>query len=573
MSEISINQYIFERLKQLGVESIFGVPGDYELVMLDGVPGAGLSWKGNPNELNASYAADGYGRIKGVGAVVQTFGPGELSAYCGIAGAYTEYVPVVSLVGYPPMTAMNKNLIMHHSLGDGKFGMYHEMVKHITVATTVITSVAGAAAEIDRVLNAMMYYSRPVYIGVPVDVGPKSISTEPLRTPLTTKLPPNDATLEADIVGKIVKEICNLKKTIIIVDGLAIRCQCEEETKALIHAAGVQYFTTSMSKGFDENLPKFGGIYGGLASPKSIRDAVEGADCVLWIGSYSSDFNTGEFTERVRPETVVDFQRHFLSLRSKQYPLNMPHTLNALTNALKAVSGKIASHDVNWDPYPLDAMPKPAKTTQDYLWTAMGRYLRSNDLVIAETGTSAYGIPGANIKNKPHISMFNQTVYGSIGFAAGAAVGAFVAMSELKMPGRPVLITGEGSLQLTVQAFSDLLRHDLGATVFLLNNDGYTVERLIHGPDADYNRVPVWDYAQLAALFAPDAQKTGKFRHYLIAKPDDLEALLQDKFFVEEGPRNRVTQVVEILLDRLDAPKAVLDVTKAIEEFNKTQAH
>jgi pyruvate decarboxylase len=203
----------------------------------------------------------------------------------------------------------------------------------------------------------------------------------------------------------------------------------------------------------------------------------------------------------------------------------------------------------------------------------MGRYLRSGDLVIAETGTSAYGIPGASIMTKPDMSMYTQTVFGSIGFAAGAAVGSFVAMRELKYKGRPILITGEGSLQLTVQAFSDLLRHDLGSTIFLLNNDGYTVERLIHGPHAAYNKVPIWDYSQLAALFAPDKQKAGKFRHYLIKNPDELEKLFQDPFFTEKGPHSGVTQVVEILLDALDAPKGVLDVTAAIEEFNRTKIH
>jgi len=61
--------------------------------------------------------------------------------------------------------------------------------------------------------------------------------------------------------------------------------------------------------------------------------------------------------------------------------------------------------------------------------------------------------------------MFNQTVFGSIGFASGAAVGAFVAGKETKTIERNILITGEGSLQLTVQAFSDLLRHEVNPTV------------------------------------------------------------------------------------------------------------
>jgi pyruvate decarboxylase len=95
---------------------------DYELALLDLISDNGLEWKGNPNELIASYAADGYSRISGTpAAFVTTMGPGELSAYCGMAGHYCEYVPVVHIVGYPTTGAINAKRIMHHSLGDGRF--------------------------------------------------------------------------------------------------------------------------------------------------------------------------------------------------------------------------------------------------------------------------------------------------------------------------------------------------------------------------------------------------------------------------------------------------------------------
>jgi pyruvate decarboxylase len=56
-----------------------------------------LDWKGNPDELVASYAADGYARVVGLAAFITTFGPGEVSAYCGMDGHYCKFVPVCSL--------------------------------------------------------------------------------------------------------------------------------------------------------------------------------------------------------------------------------------------------------------------------------------------------------------------------------------------------------------------------------------------------------------------------------------------------------------------------------------------
>ena len=114
---------------------------------------------------------------------------------------------------------MKDHLIMHHSLGDGQFGMYHEMSKKISVATTVITSPLNAATEIDRVLNDLIYYSRPVYIGLPVDIGPQKISSAGLQTPLIFEPPRNDPNLQVSVVNQIVEAVRKVEKAVVIVDG------------------------------------------------------------------------------------------------------------------------------------------------------------------------------------------------------------------------------------------------------------------------------------------------------------------------------------------------------------------
>ncbi|KUJ13706.1 putative pyruvate decarboxylase [Mollisia scopiformis] len=566
MSEITVGSYIFERLKQLGVKSVFGVPGDYELALLDLVPKAGLTWRGNPNELNAGYAADGYARINGIGAVVTTFGPGELSNMCGIAGAYCEFVPVVHIVGYPTEAAQHGRNIMHHSLGevgDGKFDVYHEMARHITCASVVLHDAKTAASEIDKVLNAMLLYSQPVYIGIPTEVALQSTPSINLSFPLTTALPPNIPDLETHVVSLIRAKLDAASSPIIIVDGGAIRHNVIPETEALIKKTGFVYFATSMGKGgITENLKTFGGVYGGSGSLPEIKKAVEGADCVLWVGNYPSDFNTGEFTEQVKEEAVVDFQRFYVKFAGVRYDVKMKYVLEALLSNLSSEPLSTKSHTLSWTPYAAPSS-RPSHLTQDYLWATLGPYFRSNDLVIAETGTSAFGIPSSSIQHGDNIKMFNQTIFGSIGFATAAAVGAFVAGKENGSVERGILVTGEGSLQLTVQAFSDLLRHEVRATIFLLNNGGYTVERLIHGMKAPYNDVPNWDYGALLQAFGPSF----KTKHFLVKTPDELDAVLADEEFNEA----KYTQIVELILEPDDAPQSVVLTTAAIEEFNRNK--
>lgn len=89
----------------------------------------------------------------------------------------------------------------------------------------------------------------------------------------------------------------------------------------------------------------------------------------------------------------------------------------------------------------------------------MGEFFQPGDLIIGETGTSAFGL-GASALPKDAF-MFNQTVFGSIGYATGAALGAFIAAQETGKYKRGILVTGEGSFHLTVQAVGDLLRYNV----------------------------------------------------------------------------------------------------------------
>ncbi|KAE8553739.1 hypothetical protein EYB25_005121 [Talaromyces marneffei] len=520
MADISIGQYIFTRLSQLGVKSVFGVPGDYELIILDMTPAAGLTWRGNANELIASYAADGYARVNGIGAFVTTFGPGELSAYCGMAGQYAEYVPVVHIVGYPSTSAMKSGAVMHHSLGDGEFGMYQKMIKHITVADIILDDVGSAASEIDRVLETMLYHSRPVH----------------LSKPLITSLPSNMVEEETKIITEIVNLLQFRKDPVIVVDGGAIRFDLLHETREIITSLQVPYFSTAMSKGsISECLGDgklFGGVYSGGASPDSIRAAVEKSELALFIGRYPSDFNTGEFTTQLQDLNIVDFQRFSVNIAGKSYNLANKYLLQKLVQHISSIS-------------------------------TLGRYFRANDFIIAETGTSSYGIPAANLMHLENVRMYNQTVFGSIGYATGAALGSFVAGKEDGSVKRGILVTGEGSLQLTVQALADYLRWGLNATIFIVNNGGYTVERLIHGMDALYNTIPVWKYEKLSEVFGPDHPS----RYDRIETGAELVELLNYGRFSAAD----CTQVVELILGKDDAPLAVKMASAAVEAFNLRQ--
>jgi indolepyruvate decarboxylase len=99
---VSVADYIVERLAAEGIDHCFGVAGDYAFPICNAVDSsAKVKWIGCSNELNASYAADGYARIRGAAMLATTYGVGELSAINGVMGAKAERSLVFHVVGMP----------------------------------------------------------------------------------------------------------------------------------------------------------------------------------------------------------------------------------------------------------------------------------------------------------------------------------------------------------------------------------------------------------------------------------------------------------------------------------------
>ncbi|KAF2263194.1 pyruvate decarboxylase [Lojkania enalia] len=564
MTQIKVGDYLFKRLHELGIRAVFGVPGDYELALLDLITDNDLEWKGNPNELVAAYAADGYARVKGAAACVTTFGPGETSAYCGMAGHFCEFVPVVHIVGYPTIQAIRKKAIMHHSLGNGKFDMYVEMVKQIMADTTVIDYPPLAASEIDRVLNTMMYEQRPVYIGLSIDIALEMISDAPLGCPISRTLPPNDPEVEKSVVSKIRNGLERADNPIIVIDGGAARHDVLSEAHEFVKLTRIPFFTTPMGKGsVNEDLPQYGGVHFGAGTHPGVKNAMESSDFVLIIGNFPSDFNTGEFTCVFNKNIIefVDFQRFSVSIGEIKYPVSMKFVLQGLNKDLQRSKLMKAAQKVTWNPYPTLEFSPSEHLKQDFLWPTLGSFFRPGDYIIGETGTSAFGLCDSRLP--AGAVMHNQTIFGSIGYATGAIVGVAQAVKESGGKWkRPILVTGEGSMHLTIQVLQDLLRFDLKPIIFVLNNGGYTVERLIHGKEALYNDVAVIDYGLLGSTFGPGVPS----KYYgPIRTNGQLEELLKDKDFGNAG----CSELVELILKPLDAPKALVRVGVAVDKFNK----
>lgn len=473
---IDVGEYLFRRLQEVGVDSIHGLPGDYNLVALDYIKKVGQRWVGNCNELNAGYAADGYARIKGISALVTTFGVGELSAVNAIAGSYSEFVPVVHIVGTPSTISQRDGMLLHHTLGNGDFHVFENMSRQISCYTTNLTDPSTAASQIDYAIQQAWIQSRPVYIGLPTDIVQKKVEGDRLNKRIVLTYPVNDPEKEDYVVDVVLKYLHAAKNPVILVDACAIRHRALDEVHDLIEKSGIPCFVAPMGKGaINETHSTYGGVYAGNGSNDGVKERVESSDLVLSIGAIKSDFNTTGFTYRIGQLNTIDFHSNFVRVRYSEYPgIRM-------NGVLKKVTQRLGKLNIQAGPQPTNKLPCNDNSpiiTQEWFWPRVGQWLKENDIVITETGTANFGI--WETRFPAHVTAIAQVLWGSIGYATGATQGAALAAKELGKQ-RTILFTGDGSFQLTAQEVSTMIRNKLNPIIFVICNDGYTIERFIHG--------------------------------------------------------------------------------------------
>ncbi|MEJ0015622.1 MAG: thiamine pyrophosphate-binding protein [Acetobacteraceae bacterium] len=496
----TVIQYVLERLKAIGVNDVFGVPGDFSFPINDAICNdPALRWIGCCNELNAAYAADGYARVSGVGALCTTYGVGELSAINGVAGAWAEHVPLFHLVGMPSMALQAARSLVHHTLGNGEFDLYRRMAEPTVCATAVMTP-QNVAYETERLIAEALYHRRPVYMAFPADLAeqPMRGSAQPAVLP-----PSNPDALEA--AGQAILAVLAKAQSACILPGVLIaRTGMRPAMQALVDASGLPFATMFMDKSvLDESQPAFIGMYDGRLMNEAVRVFVEGCDAIIVAGAIMSDFNTGAFTSRLDPARTIAIGHHRTRVGGHTY-------LDVEIGDLLAWLAQHLPRRATW-PGIGEAVSEPVVGSGDdpitaaALYPRWARFLRADDILVAETGTASMGLGFARM---PRGATFhNQTLWGSIGWATPAAFGAAVAAPDRRV----VLVTGDGSHQLTAQEISQFGRLGLKPVVFVLNNSGYLIERLLcRDPAIAYNDVAPWRYAELPHALGCDGWVTAR---------------------------------------------------------------
>ena len=546
-------EYIIKRLEELGVNEFFGLPGDYNFNILYAIEeNQNTKWIGCTNELNAGYAADGYARIRGYGALVTTYGVGELSAINAIAGSMAENVPVIHIVGLPSTKRIENKELIHHNFQDVNYQNFINVYKSVTAATAFLSR-DNAKIEIDRILKILVREKKPVYVAIPDDIAQMEISDRVVSYDWIS-----DRDILNELSNKIAEKINNAQRPVIIGDILIKRFDANIEYKEFVTKSGIPVSNFMMGTNLiDMDSENYLGTYCGKYRNPIAKKYIDETDCLISVGLIYSDLNSFGTDLPCKINEHIAIYGNYTYFEGKRYN-NVK-----MSELLEAITEKIETKDIELDKQNLGLKPQSIddeQLTSSYVYPRIQDFIKENDILVAETGCSPFGI--AQMKFLPSVDVQSQMLWGSIGWATPAAMG----MALAKPQSRVVLITGEGAHQLTAMEVGSMLRYCIKPIIIVINNKGYTIERLLCKDSQDkFNDIVQVNYAKFARSFEGDVWATKA------ETKDDFDKAL------------KVTQImnklcyIEVVLDNLDTPaltkEYVSDIKNKVEHAEIPQTN
>jgi indolepyruvate decarboxylase len=556
----TVADYLLTRLKQLGVTEVFQIPGDYvkhftqALEYFDGVNAVGAI-----NELDASYAADAYGRTRGLGAVSLQYGVSTFSALNAIAGAYVEYSPVVVISAVPGADARRitdmYGVLYHHSTGN--LDADQEVYRHVTVATETLSTSVGAPEKIDALLVAAITHKRPVYIACY-----KEVWGEPCPRPSGKVLQPvvvrSDPLAVENAVDTAWAQITAAKHPLIFAGVEVLRHGLSGLLQQIIDASGFLYTTTTLGKTvLPESGKKFIGTYSDAASIDSVREVVQNADCVLTLGTVMTDDYLW-FVENKYADMVLATTEQVRAGYFTYAGVTMRDFMEALLVRFKAAKGypvaAVAPRQPAWpEPWASASDPrwkdKPEVLTYNRFFEHSMKFLSDHKMlgdIVWTFGVSSSLYVATNAYGLAQNSFLGSAAWQCIGFETGAASGA-----QLGSGKRAWTVAGDGGFMMVCQSLSTLARNKLNAVIFVMSNGVYAIEQVYvdmtafePGPQHKFDAfdiLPRWDYMALAKAFGA----TG----YRAETVTELKGVLKELKKKTDRP-----SLVEIVIPEKDLP-------------------
>ncbi|MGW2426230.1 alpha-keto acid decarboxylase family protein [Streptomyces sp. NPDC001709] len=508
----TVGQYLIDRLHQLGLDHLFAIAGDYSIDWLNRyVAPSSVEVIEEVNEVNAGYAADGYARLKGIGALCVTYSAGALCAVNAVAGAYVEQVPLVLINGTPSIkktiTFEQTGFIAHHFITGRETDL--QSFEHITAAAIRIDTPELAPGLIDHALSTCITQRRPIYIELLQDM--VDLECEPPRGALKPAKPLSDRDSLTQSVAQIRARLETAENPLIWVGPEVDRFGLQDKAARLIQQLNIPFVTELLSKSvLSEDDLLFAGVLDGQASSEAVTELVAASDFVLALGVWLTDINSLGWEPDYDKTAFASFDAVKLGTFFGGH-VALEHLISGiLAEKITPKSRKLPERPARSAP----AMSPSEIITYQGFYEFIQRYVDRNTVISSDASMNYFGsllldvpAPGGFIV---------QSSYSSIGYSAAAATGICLA----KKPNQRVMVfSGDGGFQMTAQCLSTQTRFQLNPIIFVIDNGVYAVEQWLADAGVFHSDQPFykpcvlhrWNYSMLAEVFGCRGWEVGTY--------------------------------------------------------------
>jgi indolepyruvate decarboxylase len=513
MSEsYTVGRYLVDRLRQLGLGHLFSIAGDYSIEWLNRyVTPSSIEIIEEVNEVNAGYAADGYARLKGIGALCVTYSAGALCAVNAVAGAYVEKVPLVLINGTPSikktLTFEQTGFSAHHFISGRETDM--QSFEHITVATARVDNPDLAPTLIDYALTQCITERRPIYIELLQDM--VDLECEPPKGLLKPARILSDETSLKQSVAQICAKLESAENPLIWLGVEIDRLGLQDKATNLIQQLNVPFVTELLSKAvLSEDDALFAGVLDGQASSTTVTELAATSDFVLALGVWLTDINSLGWDPDYDKTAFASFDAvKFGTYFGGQVALE--HLIDGI------LAEKVAPRVRKLPEKPVQSAPTVGSSdviTYQGFYNFIQQYIDRNTIVGADASMNYFGslllrVPGPG-------GFVVQSSYSSIGYSAPAATGICLAK---RADQRAMVFTGDGGFQMTAQCLSTQTRFKLNPIIFVIDNGVYAVEQwladssVFHADKPFYKPCVLhrWNYSLLSEVFGCRGWEVGTY--------------------------------------------------------------
>lgn len=498
----TVGRYLVDRLHQLGLEHLFSIAGDYSIEWLNRyVTPSPIEIIEEVNEVNAGYAADGYARLKGIGALCVTYSAGALCTVNAVAGAYVEKVPLVLINGTPSVkktiTFEQTGFSSHHFITGRETDL--QSFEHITAAAIRIDNPDTAPMLIDYALTRCISERRPIYVELLQDM--VDLECELPSGALKPARVLSDPTSLEQSVAQICAQLESADSPLIWLGVEIDRCGLQEKVVSLIRQLNVPFVTELLSKSvLSEDDPSFAGVLDGQASSAAVLDLVKTSDFILALGVWLTDINSLGWNPDYDKTAfasmdAVKFGTYFAGQVALEHLIDGILAKNVVPKT-RSLPEKLART--------APVVESAGPITYEGFYDFIQQYIDKDVIVGSDASMNYFGsllldVPGAG-------AFIAQSSYSSIGYIAAAATGMCLA----KRPDQRVMVfSGDGGFQMTAQCLSTQTRFKLNPLVFVIDNGVYGVEQwladssVFHTGKSFYESCVLhpWNYSKLAEVF------------------------------------------------------------------------